>query len=330
MALVAGTLGTALWVALAPLLGPLIFPDVSVALVMLAGLCVLTRLVTITAKSCSQGSDDLRGANRIIFAEEFLFLPAYGLVWGLLGVHGYAAVIAAMLMADGAAASFGWARLVRRGFLRAAAPPSFELGRRVAAYGMRAQVGGVMSQLNLRLDFVILSILTGPAVLGVYAVASKFAELVKVLGLALTYVFYPKFARGGRLNAVADVQRLIPKAGAITGCLRRRTLGQRRLRDSRALRTALQFGSYPHEDHPAGSPARGGGRSHHRVLVRGRSPGPHLLGDGPRVDCDGGAGLDSHSSVWSNRCRDRLCRLVSVDRACADRVLLVVAPIPAA
>jgi O-antigen/teichoic acid export membrane protein len=40
--------------------------------------------------------------------------------------------------------------------------------------------------------------------------------LVKILGLALTYVFYPKFARGGRLNAVADVQRLIPKAGAIT------------------------------------------------------------------------------------------------------------------
>ena len=226
-----------------------------------------------TAKSCSQGSDDLRGANRIIFAEEFLFLPAYGLVWGLLGFHGYAAVIAAMLMADGAAASFGWARLVRRGFLRGAAPPSFELGRRVAAYGIRAQVGGVMSQLNLRLDFVILSILTGPAVLGVYAVASKFAELVKVLGLALTYVFYPKFARGGRLNAVADVQRLIPKAGAITGCVRRRTLGQRRLRDSRALRIALQFGSYPHEDHPAGSPARGGGRSHHRVLVGSARPG---------------------------------------------------------
>jgi O-antigen/teichoic acid export membrane protein len=216
MALVAGTLGTALWVALAPLLGPIIFPDVSVALVMLAGLCVLTRLVTITAKSCSQGSDDLRGANRIIFAEEFLFLPAYGLVWGLLGVHGYGAVIASMLIADGAAASFGWARLIRRGFLRGAAPPSFELGRRVAAYGLRAQVGGVMSQLNLRLDFVILSILTGPAVLGVYAVASKFAELVKVLGLAITYVFYPRFARGGRLSAVADVQRLIPRAGAIT------------------------------------------------------------------------------------------------------------------
>jgi O-antigen/teichoic acid export membrane protein len=216
MALVAGTLGTALWVAVAPLLGPVVFPDVSVAIVMVAGLCVITRLVTITAKSCSQGSDDLPGANRIIFAEEFLFLPAYGLVWGLLGVHGYWAVIAAMLMADVVAASFGWARLIRRGFFHGAAPPSFELARRVAAYGMRAQVGGVMTQLNLRLDWVILSILTGPAVLGVYAIASKFAELVKVLGLALTYVFYPKFARGGRLNAVADVQRLIPKAGAVS------------------------------------------------------------------------------------------------------------------
>jgi O-antigen/teichoic acid export membrane protein len=216
MALVAGTLGTALWVAVAPLLGPVVFPDVSVAIVIVAGLCVLTRLVTITAKSCSQGSDDLPGANRIIFLEEFLFLPAYGLVWGVLGVHGYWAVIASMLMADAVAASLGWARLIRRGFFHDAAPPSFALARRVAAYGMRAQVGGVMTQLNLRLDWVILSILTGPAVLGVYAIASKFAELVKVLGLALTYVFYPKFARGGRLNAAADVQRLIPKAGAVS------------------------------------------------------------------------------------------------------------------
>lgn len=73
-----------------------------------------------------------------------------------------------------------------------------------------------MAQLNLRLDFVILTILTGPAVLGVYGVASKFAELVKILGLALTYVFYPRFARTGRVNAVADAQRLIPRAGAVT------------------------------------------------------------------------------------------------------------------
>ena len=73
-----------------------------------------------------------------------------------------------------------------------------------------------MTQLNLRLDFIVLSVLTGPAVLGVYAIASRFAELVKILGLALAYVFYPKFARDGPVKATVNVQRLIPKAGALT------------------------------------------------------------------------------------------------------------------
>ena len=36
-----------------------------------------------------------------------------------------------------------------------------------------------MTLLNLRLDFLLVSVFTGPAVLGVYAVASKFAELRK-------------------------------------------------------------------------------------------------------------------------------------------------------
>jgi len=73
-----------------------------------------------------------------------------------------------------------------------------------------------MSQLNLRLDFIILSVLTGPAVLGVYAVASKFAELIRILGMALQYVFYPKFARETSRETVATARRLLPKAGLLS------------------------------------------------------------------------------------------------------------------
>ena len=73
-----------------------------------------------------------------------------------------------------------------------------------------------MSQLNLRLDFILLSVFTGPAVLGVYAVASKFAELIRILGMALTYVFYPKFAKAGSAQAMAAARKLIPKAGMLT------------------------------------------------------------------------------------------------------------------
>ena len=70
--------------------------------------------------------------------------------------------------------------------------------------------------MNLRLDFILLSVMTGPAVLGVYAVASKFAELVKVFGMALTYVTYPRFAKDDRPTAEARARRMIPRAGAVT------------------------------------------------------------------------------------------------------------------
>jgi len=215
MAVAGGAAGTALWIVCAPVIGPLLFSDLSVPLVMLAGLSVLSRLVVITAKSCSQGTDDLPGSNAVIFTEQLMFLPAYGLLW-FAGVHGFATVIAGLLLADFVTASLAWARLARREFFRPGTRPSLRLARRVAAYGFRGQVGGVMSQLNLRLDYIVLTVLTGPAVVGVYVVASKFAELVRILGMALTYVFYPKFAKDGRARAAENARRLIPKAGLLT------------------------------------------------------------------------------------------------------------------
>jgi len=207
-----GMLGALLWTAVAPLVGPSLFPNLSVGLVMLAGLAVLTRTITVTAKASSQGSDDLRGSNRVIFAEEFLFLPAYALLWAV-GIQSQAAVIVALLLADATASSLGWGRLIRRGFFHDAAPPSLSLMRRIAAYGTRAQVGGIMTQLNLRLDFVLLGVMTNPAVLGVYAVASKFAELVRIVSMAFTYVLYPRFSKAAPVDAAAQARRILPRAG---------------------------------------------------------------------------------------------------------------------
>ena len=66
MALVGGAAGTALWMAGAPLLAGHVFPRLSLGLVLLAGVTVLTQLVVATAKSCSQGTDDLPGANQVV------------------------------------------------------------------------------------------------------------------------------------------------------------------------------------------------------------------------------------------------------------------------
>jgi len=214
MALAGGLLGTGLWALGAPLLHATLFPRLSLPLILLAGVTVLTQLIVATAKSCSQGTDDLPGANRVIVNEEFMFLPAYGALWGL-GVHGYAASIWGLLFADVVTAVFGTGRLARRGFFREAARPSIDLARRIAGYGLRAQVGGILTLLNLRLDFLLISVLTGPAVLGVYAVASKFAELVKIPPLALTYVLYPKYARDDQQTAAAKARKLLPRAGLL-------------------------------------------------------------------------------------------------------------------
>jgi O-antigen/teichoic acid export membrane protein len=215
ISLTGGVLGTLLWVAATPLLGRFLFPDLSTGLMLLIAATVFTQLMLTTAKACSQGVEDLKGANWVILNEELLFLPAYGLLW-LVGIEGTALAVAGLLAADVATFVLGWRRLSRRGFFAGAARPSLALARRISSYGWRAQLGGVIFLLNLRLDFIILDVMAGPAVLGIYAVASKFAELIKVPGMALTYVLYPRYAREGPATAAMRARRLMPRAGGLT------------------------------------------------------------------------------------------------------------------
>lgn len=206
--------GALLWIAVSPFLADVVFSDLSHGLVALAGIAVLSRLVVITAKACSQGSDDLAGSNAIIFVEQLPFLPAYAALYAA-GVDSLTAVVVGLLVSDLVTASIAWTRLYWRGFFRGTTRPSLPVARRVAAFGTRGQVGGVMSLLNLRLDFVLLSAIAGPATLGVYAVASKFAELVRILGMALQYVFYPRFASDA-VHAGEHARALIRKAALLT------------------------------------------------------------------------------------------------------------------
>jgi O-antigen/teichoic acid export membrane protein len=215
IATVSGAVGTLLWVAGAPLLTRVFFRNLEVGIVAWAGIAVLTQLYVATVKSCLQGSHDLRGANLVIVLEELMFLPAYAVVV-LLGVHGFAAIVAGLVLADVATAVPAWLRLARRGFFDGFTAPSLWLARQVTSYGIRGQIGGVMLLLNLRLDFAILGALAGANVLGTYAIASKFAELLKLPGMALTYVLYPRFTREGPQAAAATARAMMPRATAIT------------------------------------------------------------------------------------------------------------------
>jgi O-antigen/teichoic acid export membrane protein len=202
MAVAAGVVGAALWVAAAPFAGPRFLPELSLPLMLAAGIMVPTQLLETTAKACSQGFDDLTGSNRMIVLEELLFVPFYGLIIAA-GASPYLAMIIALPLGDVCNAAQGWIRLWRRGYFRDVGRPSVKLARHVAAYGTRAELTSITLLLNGRLDFIIVTALVGPAALGVYAVASRAAELLRLPSLAINYVLYPAYARlGGAMAAV--------------------------------------------------------------------------------------------------------------------------------
>jgi O-antigen/teichoic acid export membrane protein len=196
MALAAGVVGCAVWVAASPLIGRIVFPGLGLVLVASAGITVLTQLVESTAKACSQGSGDLTGSNRVIVLEELVLLPWYGVL--LAGGAGtFAALVFALALGDVTTSTIAWGRLARYGYFTGAGRPSLHLARRVSAYGLRAEVGSVMQTLNARLDFVIVAALLSPSAVGLYAVASRYAELLRLPSLALNYVLLPAYARDG-------------------------------------------------------------------------------------------------------------------------------------
>ena len=218
IALGGALLGTAAWVVAAPLLTQVFFPHDSMAVIAAAGATVATQLALTVGKTSLQGLEDRRGGDVVIAAEELAFLPCY-VVALAVGVHGTAALVAGLALADLVVAAGAWRRVRKllgwRAFGAAREPRGWigradrRLGREVVAYGMRGQVGGVISLLNLRLDFAILGALAGPAVLGTYAVASKYAELLRLPGNALTWVYYPALAGMSPADAAHRARRLM-------------------------------------------------------------------------------------------------------------------------
>lgn len=216
MAAAGSGLAALTWLACAIPLHALFFRQLPIRLVAVIAALVITQLWTVTAKGCCQGSRDIAGANLIIVAEELWFVPVYPAVLLLYGYRGTASVVIALIVSGTLATATGLLRLWRRRFFTGWGPPSARLARRIAAFGGRGQLGNLLWLMNLRFDVVLIGALAGPAVLGIYAVASKVAELMRLVPTALNYVLYPRFARLSQARATAEVRKLLPRATALT------------------------------------------------------------------------------------------------------------------
>jgi O-antigen/teichoic acid export membrane protein len=205
---------TACWLLLTPALHRVFFRPWGASLVLAGALAVFGQLFVAVGKALLQGGQDLRGANAAIVAEEAAFLPLYALV--LPFGRGAGTLLLALVAADVAVALGIAERLRRTGFFRGWHRPDPALGRRICAYGARGQLGGLLSLVNLRMDVALLGALAGPAVLGVYAIASKYAELLRLPGLAVNYVLYPAFARRGETAARERTRALLAPAAGFT------------------------------------------------------------------------------------------------------------------
>lgn len=216
MTIAGAVIGALAWLACAEPFHLLFFRQLPVRLIVIMSVAVVTQLCTVTAKGCCQGSGDITGANLVIVAEELWFVFCYPAVLLAQGNAGAESVVLALIISGTLATLTGLLRLFRRGFFRDWGAPSATLAKRVAAFGGRGQLGNLLWLMNLRFDFVLLGALAGPAVLGIYAVASKFAELMRLVPTAINYVLYPRFARLGKEQATTEARRLLPRATALT------------------------------------------------------------------------------------------------------------------
>jgi O-antigen/teichoic acid export membrane protein len=214
IACVSGSIGVLAWLAVSPLVRDLFFKNLSLGLVALAGITVLTQVLESTSKACSQGFPDLPGANRVIVLEELAFIPAF-VAYHAMGMGVFLAIILGLASGDLITLLSAWTRLARKGFFRGTGKPSTALVRQILAFGIRAQVSSIILLLNARLDFAIVGLLVGERSLGIYAIASRFAELLRLPSLAINYVLYPRFAHETPSEAIATARAWIRKVGWI-------------------------------------------------------------------------------------------------------------------
>jgi O-antigen/teichoic acid export membrane protein len=121
-----------------------------------------------------------------------LFLLAFQIVLLATGAMGVRSMVIANLAAYGALALYGWV-LVRRTEPKRVRPDR-QMIRSVFGYGVRSHASTTSSQLNQRLDLLVISIFLSASQLGLYTVAVAFTSLTGLIGASVARVALPTVA----------------------------------------------------------------------------------------------------------------------------------------
>ena len=151
-----------------------------------------------TFESTLRAHSKIALANGVRFAGELALLVGISL---LLVFENGSIVVLALIASRFIAFVFGAVSV--RAVLGSRLVPSWEMPVLKAAlhYGWRSQLGNAANILNYRLDHLIIAILSGPALVGVYSIATKAAEIFKFLPGSVRYVIEPQLAGRGQAAA---------------------------------------------------------------------------------------------------------------------------------
>jgi len=192
-----------LWLLGSPFLHQRYFPFLTPHQILLAGLLAPMILGNQMASRLLQGKQNYLAANSILMAADLAILIT---LWSLVLLQpkpDYRLILEAVLIGEGMSFLLGLGLVMRLG-IRPRLRLHFPFLREALSYGIRGQIGAIVNIMNYRLDLLILGFFATPAVVGLYGLASKFAEVLRVLPNAVAFVYMPRFGK----RAFAEAARM--------------------------------------------------------------------------------------------------------------------------
>lgn len=205
-----GLLYVVLSAALGAVLRTSVLRGVPLVVVVWASLITPLEMIRNEAGAYAMGRGRVRAYNTLSLSNYGLTLLAT-VVMVLVLRLGTAGAIWAQLVGSALSAVIGLAVAIRVSDGRPRRLVDFGHVRRVVRFGLRIVVGNLAQKLNYRFDSFVLNYFAGPGVVGVYAVAARFAELLLVAPRVLRLLWFASVSETPEANDLERTRGLVRK-----------------------------------------------------------------------------------------------------------------------